>query len=244
VGGESHRDYLVKLGMSAERIRFGYNVVDNDFFEAGAEKWKVQSSPVRCREYFLASNRFIERKNLSRLIEAYANSLHLDFPVWDLCLLGDGELKAKLIKQCQGLGLEVAECEPWEVSRGEGPRVFFPGFQQIEELPRFYAQAGCFVHPALEEPWGLVINEAMACGLPILSGSNVGAAEELVDDKVNGWVFEATELDAMSQRLRKITGMEITERLKMGQESTRILKDRAATESFGKGLAELVGETS
>jgi 1,2-diacylglycerol 3-alpha-glucosyltransferase len=291
VGGRSHRDYLVKLGMPADKIRFGYNVVDNAYFAAEAAKWRgresehsstfnsqlppaisaaLRFSTLSPPPYFLASNRFIERKNLSRLIEAYAvylnstsNIQHSTLVPWDLCLLGDGELKPALIAQCHRLGLHVEKCAPWESSltldspashlhlaplgasgqtRLSSPTVYFPGFRQIEELPRFYAHAGCFVHPALEEPWGLVINEAMACGLPILSGSNVGAAEELVDDGINGFNFDAEDVEAMSACLARVVVLDEESRKRFGDASMRIVEQRCATQAFGQGLAQHVAE--
>jgi glycosyltransferase involved in cell wall biosynthesis len=317
VGGKTHRDYLVKLGMPAARIAFGYNVVDNTYFKAESRKWKAESAkrqegPRRITEeevesdrraelegqssgnsfqlsefqlsafpprYFLASNRFIERKNLARLIEAYAEYLkrgqesgargqrnpepgikNQEHRPWDLCLLGDGELKASLVAQCHALGLTVIESAPWETAPTPDSRpaisvlrppssdlrppssgsVFFPGFRQIEELPRFYAHAGCFVHPALEEPWGLVLNEAMACSLPVLSGNNVGAAEELIDQGVNGWTFDAESSAEMAECLQRIAGLNDGDRTAMGAASARILEERCPTEAFGRGLAELL----
>lgn len=293
VGGRSQRDYLVKLGMPANRIQFGYNVVDNEYFAEKSQDFKTQdtrqeTSVERRHEdnsssqfsafapkYFLASNRFIERKNLSRLIEAYAlyahsksNIQHSQFNIWPLCLLGDGELKGALIAQCQQLGLNVVEGAPWEERKQEAgsmehegkrdisqlpphaaclpphalcssPTVFFPGFRQIEELPRFYAHAGCFVHPALEEPWGLVINEAMACGLPILSSDNVGAAEELVDNGINGWRFDAENIEQMSQRMSEISAVNFP-LFDFGDASRCILQERCPTVAFGRGLADLL----
>lgn len=299
VGGKSHRDYLVKLGMVAEKIQFGYNVVDNAYF--AEECLKVRKSRVEGQEgqpYFLASNRFIERKNLSRLIDAYvlytgramtagralespecgmcsdtpilphptplatSGPARRSSPTWNLCLLGDGELKADLIAQCHVLGLSVIESAPWEssltsascpttsdssfqisdfnVSAFSAPIVYFPGFRQIDELPKFYAHAGCFVHPALEEPWGLVLNEAMACGLPVLSGSNVGAAEELVDDGVNGRCFDAANVDEIAASLGRIAELSEDERLGFSAASARILEERCPTEAFGTGLAGLL----
>jgi 1,2-diacylglycerol 3-alpha-glucosyltransferase len=262
VGGKSHRDYLVKLGMPADKICFEYNVVDNGYFAVEAAKYRclgVSEDCASAREnprYFLASNRFIERKNLARLIEAYgryAANARVQNPesrISNLCLLGDGELRGALIAQCQQLGLEVAECAPWEVGENfdcsilnaelDQPSVFFPGFRQIEELPKFYSHARCFVHPALEEPWGLVLNEAMACGLPVLSGRNVGAAEELVDDGVNGWCFDAENVEEMAECLRRITDLSEDERLDFGSASARILEERCPTEAFGKGLADIL----
>ena len=290
VGGKSHRNYLIKLGMPADKIRFGYDVVDNEYFAEKSQDFKTQDTRHEaCAErqqednsssqfsaftpkYFLASNRFIERKNLARLIDAYSSYSRKSTInnrqswIWPLCLLGDGELKPALIAQCHALGLNVSDSAPWEkpapapcppspassasqprpapmgisgAAWQSGPTVYFPGFRQIEELPRFYAHAGCFVHPALEEPWGLVINEAMACGLPILSSKNVGAAEELVDNGINGWRFNAENIEQMSQRMSEISAFNFP-LFDFGEASRRILQERCPTIAFGMGLAELL----
>ncbi|MEI8285585.1 MAG: glycosyltransferase, partial [bacterium] len=99
----------------------------------------------------------------------------------------------------------------------------------------------CFVHPALEEPWGLVLNEAASSGLPILAGDNVGAAEELVEDGVNGWIFDAQSVDSISETLKKMAALSPDERDHMGKESFRILQECAPTKAFGEGLAKLLG---
>ncbi len=240
VGSRSHRDYLSKLGIPSEKIRLGYNVVDNNYFRTESSNWRKADRDIEIRPYFLASNRFIERKNLDRLISAFAK-LPKDTG-WDLCLLGDGELRNSLVNHCGDLDLGIEHCASWESHRSDKipnhPTVYFPGFRQIEELPRFYAHAGCFIHPALEEPWGLVINEAMACGLPILSSSNVGAAEELVDEGVNGWKFEPGSLDSITSSMEQIAALKVEERHAMGSEGSRILEDRCPTRAFGEGLAK------
>ncbi len=259
VGGKSHRDYLIKLGISVDRIEFGYNVVNNHFFSEAAHQYRKADAQFSIRPYFLASNRFIERKNLSRLIEAYGRCAqkteklkagNAEIETWNLCLLGDGELKEELMGHCRELGLEVKECAPWEdsdssnIQNPESKIVYFPGFRQIDELPRFYAHAGCFVHPALEEPWGLVLNEAMACGLPILSSNNVGAAEELVDEGVNGWKFDARDEEALAEAMRKVSSLDEGQSRMMEVATKRILEEKCPTEAFGWGLVELLEKTS
>src|SRR5438876_7372070 len=99
VGGQRHVEYLVELGMSLERIFTGYDVVDNDYF--GRRTAKIRNSKFEIRNkrglpenYFLTSARFIEKKNLSTLIEAYAeyrrrSEIAANVP-WDLMVLGDG----------------------------------------------------------------------------------------------------------------------------------------------------------
>ena len=245
VGAHSHRDYLVKLGLPSEAIQFGYNVVDNHYFTNEANRFRQEDASLTIRPYFLASNRFIKRKNLDCLISAFAEATHTadsNAQHWNLCLLGDGPLMPQLKTQATNAGLTVAEVPPWETRQEDQdkPTVFFPGFRQIEELPRFYAHAGCFVHPALEEPWGLVINEAMACRLPILSSSNVGAAEELVIDDFNGWQFDPKVDRSIQGALSKVTELTKTEKARLGQNSFTHLEKICPTQAFGSGIKTLL----
>jgi glycosyltransferase involved in cell wall biosynthesis len=245
VGAHSHRDYLMKLGLPSEAIQFGYNVVDNHYFTSGADRFRRDDASLKLRPYFLASNRFVERKNLDRLVSAYAEATSdADSTVngWDLCLLGDGPLMPNLQEQCKRLGLKMEATAPWDPkheNRTE-PTVFFPGFRQIRELPRFYAHAGCFVHPALIEPWGLVINEAMACSLPVLSSSDVGAAEELVIDGFNGWKFEPKATDSIAKLLLKVATLSPIEIALLGQNGFSHLIKKCPTKAFGDGLKNLL----
>jgi glycosyltransferase involved in cell wall biosynthesis len=347
-GGSSHKRYLVQLGMPEERIAYGYNIVDNEFFakakksglqdrgtmgpqEGGIEggttkgtnlhEWEAASREIggeavlttedtECTEveagsrlsgqagaafsnsftsepagdfensllnrsaiaadslcvtrnslpatvpealagpYFLASNRFVERKNLGRLIEAYARyvgSLQEGNGAWPLVLLGDGELKEELMALCADLGLPISDCECPENLKlhsyklktpSEGGLVVFAGFRQIADLPAFYAGAGAFVHPALEEPWGLVINEAMASGLPVLSSRNVGAAEELVLDGETGYLFDPMNIEEMADAMAKVEELTPEARSRMGRAAREIVERKVPTLAFGEGLAK------
>ena len=261
-GGESHKRYLVRLGMPEERIALGYNVVDNDFFKSRtADCGTWIDSP-----YFLASNRFVERKNLGRLVEGYKifqkSVLRLQKAektgVWPLILLGDGELRGELEARCAELGLRIAtgfSNEGADSTEGQnvklnsyklktptgGGCVFFAGFRQIGELRAFYAGASAFVHPALEEPWGLVINEAMASGLPVLSSRNVGAAEELVVDGKTGFLFDPRDANSIAESLFRMFSMSEPARRKMGVEAREMLERKAPNRAFGEGLAKVLG---
>src|ERR1051325_3855118 len=108
VGGQHHIDYLVELGMPRERIFTGYDVVDSAYFLRRAEEVRGQKSECRKKfglpeNYFLASARFIEKKNLATLIRAYAaytqKSEAIGNPSWHLVLLGDGPLREALNSQ-------------------------------------------------------------------------------------------------------------------------------------------------
>jgi 1,2-diacylglycerol 3-alpha-glucosyltransferase len=242
VGGSPHAEYMHQLGMLEDRTFLGYDAVDNDYFAKEVVKWRTKGGnfDYSYLPYFLASNRFIAKKNLSRLLEAYAiysmvgqgsgaerkdGENEGQPPPWPLCLLGDGELKSFLISQCYRFGLEVTESAPWESSltsdysptqssstpqgtrgplRRSSPTVFFPGFRQIDELPRFYAHAGAFVHASTTEPWGLVVNEAMAAGLPVIVSDRVGCARDLVKHGVNGFAFDPLDVNALAGHLRRV----------------------------------------
>jgi glycosyltransferase involved in cell wall biosynthesis len=235
-GGESHRRYLVRLGMRPEAIALGYNVVDNGFF-AGMRnaKWGMRNGGGLVNgPYFLASNRFVERKNLARLVCAYAlYGRRSAGAVWPLVMLGDGEMRRLLEELCGELGVAAGS----GTGRGE---VVFAGFRQIGELPDFYAGAGAFVHPALEEPWGLVINEAMASGLPVVSSRNVGAAEELVVEGETGFLFDPEDVERLAGLLGRVAGMSDAQRAVMGRAAREMVERKAPKRAFGEGLAKVL----
>ena len=242
-GGESHRRYLVELGLPKDRVALGYNAVDNEFFG------KIQSGVgISDGPYFLASNRFVERKNLGRLIEAYVryvNSFSGERKrIWPLVLLGDGKLRAGMEALARNLGLEILagdiQLNSYKLKTAcEGGLVVFPGFRQIDELLEFYAGAGAFVHPALAEPWGLVINEAMASGLPILSSNNVGAAEELLKEGINGFSFDPQNVEELASVLKRMAELTPAQRESMGAASRKIVSEWGP-ERFAQGAREAI----
>lgn len=255
------------------------------------------SSNIQHPPYFLASNRFIEKKNLFRLLEAYARyraSYQLSVISyqdsettglsqaphgqihWDLCMLGDGALKPQLLTHCQKLGLHVIESAPWEVRKiaecrklktesedresppTSDPRpptpdlrpsasdlrppvsgtVYFPGFRQIDELPRFYAHAGAFVHASTTEQWGLVVNEAMACGLPVIVSNRVGCAQDLVQEGVNGFTFDPYDVEQLAGLMQKVSSSDFPLSA-FGDASRTIIADWGP-ERFAAGLKQAV----
>lgn len=213
VAGEPHRTYVEMLGIPREAIFTGYDVVDNAFFRSGADRARADIDAAldelaleATPPFFLASNRFIERKNLSMLLAAYdAYRSGSDAP-WPLVLLGDGPLRERLEREAEAIG-----------------GVYFPGFRQIEELPLFYGLAGAFVHPAANDQWGLVVNEAMAAGLPVLVSTGAGSAHDLVHEGENGYRFEADDPAQLAQLLAEITSS--ADREMMGRRSAEIIAD-------------------
>jgi 1,2-diacylglycerol 3-alpha-glucosyltransferase len=228
VGGQRHVDYLVELGMARERIFTGYDVVDNDYFERRAAAIRSSQSDIRNKRglpenYFLASARFVEKKNLPRLIEAYAKYRHKaeinrNAP-WDLVLLGDGPLRGSLTSQLSTLNLDE--------------NVHLPGFKPYNELPVYYALAKAFVHASATEQWGLVVNEAIASGLPVIVSEHCGCAPELVNG--NGYTFDPTNDQELAARLCEMASLSDQERKQLGENSYSVATN-FAPQRFGEGL--------
>jgi 1,2-diacylglycerol 3-alpha-glucosyltransferase len=231
VGGKAQRRYVEALGMPPDRVFLGYDAVDNDFFARGAATARADAAGVRARfglpeRYFLASCRFIAKKNLARLIEAFAAYRDkVGEDGWDLVLIGDGELRAELEAQARVLGVDQA--------------VRFMGFHQYDDLPAFYGLAGGFVHVSTVEQWGLVVNEAMAAGLPVIVSRACGCADDLVDQGKNGWAVDPLDVAEIVQRLIDLAAP-TTDRAAMGAAGIRIVADYGP-DRFGEGAAAAAG---
>jgi len=236
VGGQRHVEYLVELGMPRDRIFTGYDVVDNAHFARRALEIRNSKSEIRTKygfpeNYFLASARFIEKKNLTRLIRAYAEyrdrsqgtgvtdpGYNGDAP-WDLVLLGDGPLRATINTQLSTLNLHS--------------HVHLPGFKQYDELPVYYALANAFVHASTTEQWGLVVNEAIASGLPVIVSERCGCAPELVQG--NGFTFDPMDEHELASLLFKMATLSDDERKRLGDASYSIAAE-FSPDRFGEGL--------
>jgi 1,2-diacylglycerol 3-alpha-glucosyltransferase len=236
VGGRRHVEYLVELGMPRDRIFTGYDVVDNDYFArraieirnshlrrgyGGQAAFEIRKKYGLPENYFLASARFIEKKNLPRLVRAYAEYRRQsgENAIWDLVLLGDGPLRETLNTQLSTLNLHS--------------HVHLPGFKQYDELPVYYALANAFVHPSTSEQWGLVVNEAIASGLPVIVSERCGCVPELVRD--NGFTFDPMDEHELAAQMLKMTTLADDERRRLADASYGIAANFSA-ERFGEGL--------
>ena len=230
VGGAAHAAYIQKLGMPASSVFTGYDVVDNEHFLRMADHSRSCGRPQHLpkRPYFLASSRFIPKKNLARLLEGFAVYRRtIGDQAWELVLLGDGGLRPELERQRDLLGLRSD--------------VRMPGFKQYGDLIDFYAWAGAFVHASTTEQWGLVVNEAMASGLPVLVSERCGCALDLVQHGVNGFTFDPYDVGALGRLLCEISS-DTCDRAAMGRESQTAIS-RWTPEAFAFNL-ERAAETA
>ena len=229
VGGNVHADYIASLGVPRERIFTGYDAVDNEHFIYAADMAQKDMQAARKRypsiperPYFLVVTRLIHRKNVARLLKAYVlyrNNV-AGIP-WDLVICGQGEQKAQLEESVHLGGLDEF--------------VHFPGFVSYHDVGFWYGLAGAFVHPALNEQWGLVVNEACAAGLPILCSNTVGACYDLVRENVNGFLFDPKATDDIAQSLLRMHETPPETRKRMGEES-RLVVQLCSPKTFASGF--------
>jgi len=232
VAGERQAHYLRALQVPPERIWKGCDVVDNEWFsrrtdEERRRKVEVSRLSELPRRFFLYVGRFAPEKNLIRLLEAYGRYrvVCADQP-WGLVFVGSGP---------QGQAIEEY------VRKSRLPDVVFAGFRQIDELPAFYALASCLVLPSLSEPWGLVVNEAMASGLPVLVSERCGCVPELVHPGLNGYIFNPLDVGALARLMAMMASGRVDVK-SMGEESRRIIQ-LYSPETWARNLADCIQQT-
>jgi glycosyltransferase involved in cell wall biosynthesis len=212
VCGTLGKAYFARYGTPADRMFFfpyepDYDLVENmRAQEVDAVRGKFGLGADRRRIVY--SGRLIEIKRVDLLIRAFVE-IAKQRPEWDLVIVGDGPLREKLS------GMVPAEL---------ADRVRWLGFQDDQAIvSAIYRASDVLVLPSDYEPWALVINEAAAAGMAIVSSNIVGAAAELVRDGVNGRLFPPGDLAQLTTCLLDVTDPSRTELMK--QKSAEVLKD-------------------
>ena len=219
VGGISHKEYLIKLGFAPDSIRLGYDAVDNKIFAPSQENFPVKLE----KPYFLVISRFVPKKNLKFVIAAYHEYFYrTDKQKWDLVICGDGDLRPEIEQQIADLNLQKF--------------IHLPGFLQQDEVIGYLHGAKCFIHASLYEQWGLVVNEAMSSGLPVLVSNRCGCFPDLVIDGETGYGFNPENIEELITLMLKISSDEIN--LEHIKKSALIHIQKFSTDRFGKNLLD------
>ena len=200
VAGKRSAAYAGRLGWTREKIGLRYDVVDNRFFQHTASELRNKANRAAFglpQNYFLFVGRFAEEKNVSTLIKAF-HVYRERGGTWDLVLVGAGPVESDLRTQARRLTA--------------GDHIYFAGVRKGAELVACYAFAGCLILPSVREPWGLVINEAMACGIPVIASQSCGCVDDLVEHEGNGLQFDPGEHGELAECMLRIAAMPDDER--------------------------------
>ena len=201
-GGKPQLRYLQQLQFPTAKTAPFYNVVDNQFFATTTQALRCSHQAADLAlppKYFLYVGRLATEKNLPTLLRAFANYRQTG-GTFDLLLAGDGPLREALPALAREL--KVAGYTK------------FVGNKTAQELPPYYAFATAFVLPSISEPWGLVVNEAMAAGLPVFISNRCGCAEDLVSEGENGYLFSPeseAEISACMQRIEALSPAQLSQ---------------------------------
>jgi glycosyltransferase involved in cell wall biosynthesis len=226
VPGRSSFQYVKIYETLEGNIFVAPNAVDTALFagkaaaarEEGAKNREALKLPAR---FFLFVGRLVREKGVFDLLEAYGKLTPDERAAVGLVLVGEGAARAELRRR-------ASRINPGEVQ--------FAGFVQREQLALYYALAESFVFPSQSDPWGLVVNEAMACGLPVISSEAAGCTADLVQDGWNGRVVrrgDTAQLKAAMEELAQNSALRIT----MGNHSKERIV-RYSPKACADGIAE------
>ena len=218
--GSANRAYYAAHGVEPARLFEMPYAVDNVAFQMAS-----QGSEVGARELYnldprrpiiLFAGKFLKRKNPALLLEACRKLNREKTRNPYLVFVGDGEEGARL--------RDLSSDLEW---------VRFLGFRNQSELPSIYAMSDVFALPSRDEPWGLAVNEAMACGTAVISTDQCGCSVALVDNSV-GRSVPADDCDALAVALTEVLADPITTAT-MG----RAAQNRIATWSYAEDITGL-----
>lgn len=201
VAGERQRQFARRLGFRGAQCWDGVYACDWEQFTTG----RTGSLP----RAFLFVGRYIRRKGIDLLVDAYATYRERVSDPWPLLCAGSGEEEALLKKQ-EGIDNR--------------------GFTQPDALPSLMKAAGAFVLPSREEPWGVVVAEAAAAGLPLICSEACGSAVHLLRDRYNGYIVQSGSAEHLAHCLAAMSRASDEERLRMGARSHELSKQYTPTQ--------------
>ncbi|MBP5599728.1 MAG: glycosyltransferase family 4 protein [Lachnospiraceae bacterium] len=207
-GGTPQKENFIYYGISEDRCFIMPMSVSKKRFEEEVNKLPAKEelkkdNNLTDKKVFLYAGRLAEEKNVELLLKAFKKIEAKDAA---LLILGAGAENADLIAY---------------VSKNQMQNVYFKGHVFFPEIVKYYKMADCFVLPSKAEPWGLVVNEAMSVGLPVILSSAVGCAKDLLKDNKNGFFFESENEEDLVKCFKSAMAADLHQ---MGEESKRIIE--------------------
>jgi glycosyltransferase involved in cell wall biosynthesis len=226
VPGRASVEYVRQYRISGQQIFVAPNAVDSHFFSRHAEK--VRHDPAAHRKildvparFFLFAGRLVPEKGIFDLLDAYTMLPPELRQQVAFVLVGEGPSRAEISRRAAAIKCGLVKID---------------GFAQREQLASYYALAETFVFPTHSDPWGLVVNEAAACGLPIIASEAAGCVPDLLEDNWNGRVVPAHVVTQLAMAMQELAS-DPQLRAVMGQRS----RDRVhqySPQACAAGIAE------
>jgi glycosyltransferase involved in cell wall biosynthesis len=227
VPGRMAEEYVRRFARASLRVECFPNIIDASRFQLPDARREEARRAVRAAlglegTTFLFVGQFIERKGLPELIEGFRRATLPGTAT--LLLVGDGSLR--------NAAVEAARSSPSD------RRIVVEPFRQIEELAGIYASADAFVLPSREDPWPLVVVEAMTAGLPVLASDAVGNGPELIVPGRTGWIFRASDPADLAACLARAANADLR---RLGAEARSLVAEECSIERCVGAFASAVG---
>lgn len=232
VPGRAARNHAMGLGVPSQRIFLAPNSVDTDRFRPAPSRQKreefrsVLGLPGGTLCLYVGG--LSERKGLRVLLQAFRSSRR-KLPDIHLVIVGEGPLREALSGHVDGDS----------VLKGH---VHLAGFCSEEQLPLYYSACDLFVFPTRYDIWGMVLNEAMSSGLPVISSDGAGASMDLVDEGVTGYRVTAEDSEALEEALTRLGG-DSALRQRMGHNARRRILSGFTPRHQADGVVRAVLQT-
>ena len=225
VPGTPQSEYLNDFSIPTSNIWVAPNAVDVEFFMTASERYRAEKEQIKQKlgisgTVVLYVGRLIDSKGVEDLLSAFETiSQNRDVV---LVLVGNGpdEERYQMIAHERNI------------------RACFVGFQQQTDLPMYYAIADLFVFPTHSDPWGLVLNEALSCGLPVVVSAAAGAAADLVKPDWNGYRYALGDMEALTKSMEELLDAPL-KRQAMGMHSQQLVLE-FTPEKCAMGIANAI----
>jgi glycosyltransferase involved in cell wall biosynthesis len=228
VPGKAAAAYLKQLAPPDAAIFLAPNSVDNAYFMQKAAEARARGEGLRAslglpERYFLYTGRLVAAKGVFELLDAYAKLEAAVRSIVGLVLVGDGRARSELMERAKQIRPGAIE---------------FPGFVQREGLADFYALAEALIFPTHSDTWGFVVNEAMACGLPVIATNVAGCVPDLVEEDWNGKIVGVNDTAKLASAMEYLA-LRGDLRSEMGKRSMQRIVGYSP-ERCAAGIAEAV----
>lgn len=195
-GIPEEKNYIMPMSVSSERLlKVSDEIPDK-------ETWKKKFG-ISDKKTFLFVGRLAEVKNVVLLIKAF-QKIKQKYSDTALLIVGDGPERTMLEQL---------------VKDGQIGDVIFPGYVVFPEIVQYYKMADVFILPSVHEPWGLVVNEAMIMGLPVIASSDVGCRLDLIRDRENGFIFESNNVKDLKRKMEHFINCDSSSYAEQAQET-------------------------
>jgi glycosyltransferase involved in cell wall biosynthesis len=227
--GTAAAEHLVVLGAQPERVFCAWNTVDLETIASAARAAAARRAELATKYRLAARNllfvgSMVERKGVRELVAAAVAAQPRD-PDWALHLVGPGPLRPELERTVRRAGREG--------------HFRFHGMRSKEDVAELLGLADGFLLPTKQEPWGLVINEAMACGIPVVASPWAGATRDLIENEVSGYVVEPTDIGALAEiMVRLLSGDDRCRQV--GLAGAEAVRAKASLEKSADGFVSAV----